>query len=79
MQITVDGFVCGPNGELDWMEWNWSDDIKKYVADLTDSVDTILLGRKMTNGFINHWSKVVEDPKNPEYDAARKFIDYKIP
>ena len=30
VQMTVDGFVAGPNGELDWMEWNWSDDIKKY-------------------------------------------------
>ena len=52
VQMTVDGFVGGPNGELDWMQWNWSDDIKNYVSELTDSVDTILLGRKMTDGFI---------------------------
>jgi len=76
MQITVDGFVCGPNGELDWMEWNWSDDIKKYVGDLTESVDTILLGRKMTDGFITHWSNVLNNPTDPEYYAAKKFIDY---
>jgi len=54
MQISVDGFVAGPNGELDWMEWNWDDEIKNYVNELTDSVDTILLGRKMTEGFISH-------------------------
>ena len=76
MQMTIDGFVAGPNGELDWMEWNWSDDIKKYVSDLTDSVDTILLGRKMTDGFISHWTNVAADPTNEEYSAAKKFIDY---
>jgi len=74
MQMTIDGFVAGPNGELDWMEWNWSDDIKKYVSDLTDSVDTILLGRKMTDGFISHWTNVAADPTNEEYSAAKSLL-----
>ncbi|MDZ7626040.1 MAG: dihydrofolate reductase family protein [Ignavibacteriaceae bacterium] len=76
VQITIDGFVACPNGELDWMQWNWSDDIKKYVTELTDSVDTILLGRKMTDGFISHWTSVTADPNNEEYDSAKKFVDY---
>ena len=76
VQMTVDGFVAGPNGELDWMEWNWSDDIKKFVGDLTDSVDTILLGRKMTDGFVSHWTNVTADPNHEEYSAAKKFVDY---
>jgi len=75
MQMTVDGFVAGPNGELDWMTWNWDDKLKKYVGELTDSVDTILLGRKMTDGFISHWSNVTLDPNNPEYAAAKIFVD----
>ena len=76
MQLSVDGFVAGPNGELDWMTWNWSDDIKKYVGDLTDSVDTILLGRKMIDGFVSHWTNVAADPNNDEYAVARRFVDY---
>jgi len=75
MQLSVDGFVAGPNGELDWMTWNWSDDIKKYVGHLTDSVDTILLGRKMTDGFVSHWSKVAKNTDDPEYAAAKKFVE----
>jgi len=23
VQMTVDGFVGGPNGEMDWMSFNW--------------------------------------------------------
>ena len=75
MQMTVNGFVGGPSGELDWMEWNWDDELKKYVNDLTDSVDTILLGRKMTEGFISYWTSVIKDPNSPEFDFGRKMID----
>jgi len=76
VQMTIDGFVGGPNGELDWMTWNWDDKLKNYVGELTDSVDTILLGRKMTDGFISHWTNVTANPDNEEYEAAKKFIDY---
>lgn len=78
IQMTIDGFVAGPNGELDWMNFDWSEDIKKYVTELTDSVDTILLGRKMTNDFITHWTNIVKANKiSEEYDFAKKMVDYK--
>jgi len=75
MQMTIDGFVAGPNGELDWMIWDWDDKIKAYVSQLTDSIDTILLGRKMTEGFISYWSKVLKNPEEPEYAFGKKMID----
>ena len=62
VQMSVDGYICGPNGEMDWMTWNWDDKILAYVTELTDSVDTILLGRKMTDGFIGHWSGALKNP-----------------
>ena len=75
MQISVDAFVAGPNNEMDWMVWNWDDDLKHYVNELTDSVDTILLGRKMTDGFITHWSNVVKNSEDPAYPFAKKMVD----
>ncbi|MFI5236759.1 MAG: dihydrofolate reductase family protein [Ignavibacteriales bacterium] len=81
MQISVDGFVARQDGALDWMTWDWDDEIKKYVGDLHDSIDTILLGRKMTEGFISHWMSVVEkhDESSKElkenYEFAKKMID----
>ena len=77
VQISVDGFIAGPNGEMDWMNWNWSEDIKKYVTQLTDSMDTIILGRKLAQGFIPHWLAAAEDSKNPEYEFAKKMTDPK--
>lgn len=75
--MSIDGFVGGLNGELDWMEWNWGDDIKKYVSELHETVDTILLGRKMTDGFVSHWTNIVKNnPNDPSWPFAKKMVDY---
>ena len=58
MQLSVDGFVAGMNGEQDWMQWNWGEDIKQYVANLTDSIDTILMGRVLYEGMSSYWPDV---------------------
>ena len=75
MQMSADGFVAGPNGEMDWMAWNWDDQLKNYVKELTDPVDCILMGRNLAAGFIPHWEGVARDPANPEYEAGKKFSE----
>ena len=75
VQMSVDGYIAGPNGEMDWMTWNWDDELKNYVNDLTDSSDCILLGRKMAGGFIAHWTSALADPNDPSYPFAKKMID----
>ena len=73
--MSVDGFIGGPNGELDWMTWDWDDELKDYTSKLTEPVDTILLGRKMTDGFINHWTAVAANPDDPDHQWGKKFIE----
>jgi dihydrofolate reductase len=75
VQITVDGFIAGQNGEMNWMSFNWTDDIKKYVSELTEPVDTILLGKNLAAGFIPHWAAVAKDNNNPEKEAGVKFSE----
>ena len=76
VQISVDGYVAGPDGELDWMTWNPDDKFLQFINDLTDSSDTILLGRKMTDGFVNYWENVVNNqPDSPEFSFAKKMVD----
>ncbi len=76
VQMSIDGYVAGPNGEMDFMTWEWDDELKNYVTDLTDTIDTILLGRKMAGGFIEHWTNVTAHPESPEYTFAKKMVDY---
>ncbi len=74
-QISVDGFVGGPNGELDWMTWNMDDRLGDYINSITDSSDTIFLGRKMADGFIRHWMGVLSRPNDASSAFAKKMID----
>ena len=75
MQVTVDGCVAGPEGQLDWMTFEMDPALLGFINQLTDSSDTILLGRKMTEGFVKYWESVVAQPDSPEYAFARKMVD----
>lgn len=61
VQITVDGFVGGPNGDHDWRIWNWDDNLKAFAYPLRGNCDTILLGRKLAEVFIPHFEQTVKD------------------
>jgi dihydrofolate reductase len=74
MQVTVDGYVAGPEGQLDWMTFDMDAGLLAFINHLTDTSDTILLGRKMTPGFIKYWEHVVTEKDNPEYEFAQKMV-----
>lgn len=74
MQLTLDGFVAGPNGEMDWMVWDWDEELNQYVSQLTDSVELILLGRKLAEGFIPTWQDRLANPETSD-ESARFFVD----
>jgi dihydrofolate reductase len=79
MQMTIDGFVSGPNGEMDWM-WasggeQGNDDIQKGI-EIADSCDTILMGRKMVPGFVSYWEDVADNkPESPYHGMAQRMAN----
>jgi dihydrofolate reductase len=76
VQMTMDGFVAGPEGQLDWMWVGKPDEILREKAiEIADTCDTILLGRKMTPGFIEYWENVVDNlPDSPEQSLAQRMV-----
>lgn len=54
-QVTIDGFMGGPEGEMDWMTFAWSQDMKDHVTAMTADVDLMVLGRNLAEGFIPAW------------------------
>jgi dihydrofolate reductase len=74
-QMTADGYVAGPQGQLDWMTFDLDEKLLAFITHLTDTSDTILLGRKMTDGFINYWEPVASKPNSPEYEFAQKMVN----
>jgi dihydrofolate reductase len=78
VQMTVDGFVAGPNGELDWMWVPGEPDEAVFwkVIELAESCNTILLGRKMIREFIDHWENIVDNqPDSPEQPLAQLMVN----
>ena len=75
VQMSIDGFIAGPNGEMDDMVWDWDDALKQYVDSITEPVDCIVLGRKLAQGFIPYWASVAENPDHPEFAAGKKFTE----
>lgn len=74
MQITIDGFVAGPGGELDWMtDFDQDKQLGPFVDDMADTSDTILLGRKMAPGFVSFWEGASTKP-GMLYDFAQKMV-----
>jgi len=76
MQVTVDGCVAGPEGQLDWMTFEMDPGLLAFITQLTDTSDTILLGRKMTEGFIKYWEQAVTQKDSPEYLFAQKMVGF---
>ncbi len=45
MRVTLDGFIAGPHGEMDWMEEFLDEALANYESELQKTVDTTLFGR----------------------------------
>lgn len=75
VQMSVDGFIAGPNGEMDFLVHNWDAELGQYVTQLTETIDCIVLGRNLAEGFIPHWAGVAANPENPDYSAGKIFTD----
>ena len=56
LQVSVDGFIEGPNGELDWVG-NWEDPF-----DLAHQIDACVLGAGMYGGYEQYWRAVLANP-----------------
>jgi dihydrofolate reductase len=54
--VSVDGFIEGPQGELDWVD-SWVDPF-----DLLPQVDTCILGRVMYPGYEQYWGAILVNP-----------------
>ena len=61
LQVSLDGFVQGPNGEKDWVD-SWADAIE-----LIPDVDTFLLGGRMYPDYGEYWKSIHDNPERVTY------------
>lgn len=74
VQMSIDGFISGINGELDWLTNKWDSELKKYVYNLTRPVDCIIMGKNLAYNFIETWEKRLSNQKTGN-SFARKMVE----
>src|SRR5512139_1477999 len=62
--VSLDGFVEGPNRELDWAIID--EELHTYINQQHGAIDTYLFGRRMYEVML-YWETAEIDPSNPEY------------
>jgi dihydrofolate reductase len=66
MHTSLDGFVAGLNGEMDWIKVD--DEMFDFVATMTDQADTALYGRVTYEMMQSYWPKAGEQPNASKHD-----------
>jgi dihydrofolate reductase len=62
--VSLDGFVEGPNRELDWGVID--EELHTYINQQHSAIDTYLFGRRMYEVML-YWETADSDRSNPEY------------
>jgi len=56
MQVTLDGYILGPDGEADWVD-SWADGL-----DVLPEVDAFVLGGGMFPDYEQFWAAILDNP-----------------
>jgi dihydrofolate reductase len=66
MHISLDGFVAGPNGEMDWIKVN--EEIFDHVGKRISDSDTALYGRVTYQMMESYWPTAADKPTATRHD-----------
>ena len=66
MHASLDGFVAGPNGEMNWIQVN--EPMFDFVATMTDQADTALYGRVTYEMMQSYWPNAGDQPNASKHD-----------
>ena len=66
MHVSVDGFVAGPNGEMDWI--NVDEEMFEFAGRQTDESDTALYARKTYQMMEGYWPTAGDKPNASKHD-----------
>jgi len=66
MHTSLDGFVAGPNGEMNWIKVD--EDIFDFVGTMTDKADAALYGRVTYEMMQAYWPTAGDEPNASKHD-----------
>ncbi len=70
MTTSLDGFIAGPNNELDWMVQETDSEMNRDTVALMNSADTGIMGYPTASGMIPYWASVANNPTASQSELA---------
>jgi len=70
MNLSLDGFLSGPFGELDWHFEIWNDSMGDKILERLEETDTIILGRVTYETIAKYWTVKPMEDHFPRQDLA---------
>jgi dihydrofolate reductase len=77
MHTSLDGFVAGPKGELDWIIVN--DEMFEYAGQRTREADTAVYGRVTWQMMDSYWPTAADQPGASKHDIEHSAWYNKVP
>lgn len=73
MHTSLDGFVAGQNGEMDWIIVD--DEIFEYAGGRTNEADTALYGLVTYQMMESYWPTAADQPTGTGYLSTPCYLD----
>ncbi len=70
MNLSLDGYLSGPFGELDWHFEIWNDSMGDKMLERLEETDTIILGRVTYEAMAKYWTVKPLEDHFPRQDLA---------
>ncbi len=77
MHASLDGFVAGPNGEMNWIKFD--DALFDFVGTMTEKADTALYGRVTYEMMQAYWPNAGEQPNAGKHEKEHSAWYNKVP
>ncbi len=66
MQVTLDGYIAGPEGDMSWVDTGaeaWEHNFESF-----NTSDAVIMGRVLYEGFLQYWPAAGASPKSNKYE-----------
>lgn len=65
---TLDGYIAGPQGEMDWLLGD--EEMSDYEIGLVSEADMLMFGRQTYLDFAGYWPATVRNPDAPPWERT---------
>lgn len=74
MNVSLDGFISGPDGELTWQFPYWNHQMSAYAIRLLAESDTIVMGKRTYRSMAPYWPMAPDDTFAQMMNTYSKLI-----